>query len=412
LKNAVIFFLIFLATGFLNTIFSQRFTRHSEISLLTCSPGTSELYAHFGHSAIRVKDTTTNTDIVFNYGVFDFDTPNFYWKFVKGKLKYQLAIQYTHHFLQMYASEGREVKEEMLLLSEKEKMEVIQYLQWNYKPENRYYLYDFFYNNCSSKIWDVIKPKVNSELTFDRSGYKAKTFRKMLYPYLESAEWAQFGIDILLGIPADKIAGFEEQMYLPDYLSENMSHVYRKTANSEKTPLMSEEKIIVREKEAEDDGLLSGTWFDSPYTMAWILFFHILGFSLISGLGFKKWFDIIYFSLLGLLGALLLFMWFGTDHDAMSPNLNVLWANPFALLFVYFRIRKRFRIMNVFSVILILSGVAVLLFWNSLPQSFNPAFLPLTLLIPIRGMDNLAMYWYNFTLSGRIRHLAGKGVRR
>ncbi len=412
MKNFKIFYAFLLIVGSVSNLSAQKFTRNAEISLLTCSPGTSELYAHFGHSAIRVKDTTTKTDIVYNYGVFDFDTPNFYWKFVKGKLKYQLAVQSTYRFVRMYAYEGREVKEEKFLLTQEEKMEVLRYLRWNYRPENRYYLYDFFYNNCSSKIWDVIKPRLNSELEFDHSGYKPKTFRKMLYPYLKSAEWARFGIDILLGIPADKIADFEEQMYLPDYLSVNMSHVYRKGSNNSTSPLMSEEKAIIREKDNGKDGFLSGTWFDSPKAMGWILFFHILGFSLISGLKFKKWFDIIYFSLIGLLGALLLFMWFGTDHDAMSPNLNVLWANPFALFFVYFRIKKNFRIMNIFSSIMVLAALVLLIFWNGLPQYFTPAFLPLALLIPVRGLDNLAMYWYNFTLSEEIRRFVGKTMKR
>ncbi len=199
---------------------AQQITPNAKISLLTCSSG-EELYSTFGHSAIRVKDTTTGQDIVFNYGVFDFDTPHFYWKFVRGKLMYQLAIQSTYRFIRAYNYEGRSVKEEQFNLTRNEKAQLIRYLKKNYQPENRYYLYDFFYKNCSSIIWEVVKPRINAELKFDSTAYKAKTFREMLHPPLEEMPWSEFGIDIALGLPADKKAGFIEQMFLPSYLSDN-----------------------------------------------------------------------------------------------------------------------------------------------------------------------------------------------
>jgi hypothetical protein len=409
LKTSKFIFIILLLVLAFQT-HSQRLTSHADISLLTCSPGTQELYAHFGHSAIRVKDTTTNTDIVFNYGVFDFDTPNFYWKFVKGKLKYQLAVHSTFRFLQVYNSEGREVKEEKLILTEKEKLEILDYLNWNYQPENRYYLYDFFYNNCSSKIWDLVKLKLHTAYVFDKSDYEALTFRQMLHEYLENARWAQFGIDLALGLPADEVADFEEQMFLPDYLSENMSHVKRTEPLAGNSFIMAKEQVLIPKQEVKKEGFLKDTLFDSPKAMAWVLFFHILGFSLIMGLSFKRWFDLVYFSILGLLGLLLVFLWFGTDHGAMNANLNILWASPLALIFVYFRIKKHFKAMNVLGIVMTATALITLLGWDLIPQQFHPAVIPLALLIPLRVLDNLFMYQYNFTLSSKIRVLIGRDI--
>ena len=158
---------------------AQYFSSNAEISLVTCSPG-SELYSVFGHSAIRVKDTTTQTDLIFNYGVFDFGTPNFYWKFVRGKLQYKLAIQRTSRFVDSYRAEGRMVKVEKMRLTRKEKDRMIRFLRVNYLPENRYYLYDFFYNNCSTKIWDVAEENVEGGLEFDTSVYDPQSFRDLL----------------------------------------------------------------------------------------------------------------------------------------------------------------------------------------------------------------------------------------
>lgn len=379
---------------------AQLITKNAEISLLTCSSG-DELYSVFGHSAIRVNDSTTGNDIVFNYGVFDFDTPNFYWKFVRGKLMYQLAIQQADRFFYVYKSEGRSVKEEHFNLTAKEKSNLIAFLKNNYKTENRYYLYDFFYKNCSSIIWDVITPQINGKLHFDSTAYQPKSFRQMLHPPLKEMPWAKFGIDIALGTPADKTASFTEQMFLPSYLSKNMRHAYRnQPVNDSKRVLMDGKTLIEKEESASPFILFT------PLRAFWAMFILILAMALlIPRHKVTKIMDYVFFTLQGLLGLLLLFLWFGTDHSAMGTNINLLWANPLAIILVFLLKKREKRIKSITLAILILSALLTLLGWNFLPQQFNPAFIPISLSVILRASEHLIRIKKGRTVSSLIRYI-------
>lgn len=361
----------------------QTFSSHAEVSLITCSPG-SELYSIFGHSAIRVRDTVTDRDWIFNYGVFDFDTPNFYWKFIRGKLQYRLAIQRMGDFVRSYAAEGRAIKEERLRLTGREKQRLLRFLRINHMPENRYYLYDFFYNNCSTKIWDVAEAQVSDSLAFDRSVYSPRSFRDLLYPYLEKVPWSKLGIDLLLGVPADKTANFEQQMYLPDYLSRNMSQTYRLTASG-REPLMEEERVIL-----EKDEKISG--MESPLLTPAVVFGLVLlvlaGITFRAGKRTRRRLDAVLLLLTSLFGVVLLFMWFGTNHQQMDWNLNVLWANPLGLFFVWFALRKKMKKAGWASGVLLVFLLVNLAGWPWLPQQFNLSLLPLILALAVRALDN------------------------
>jgi len=364
---------------------AQYFSSRAEISLITCSPG-SELYSIFGHSAIRVNDTTSDTDLIFNYGVFDFNTPHFYWKFVRGKLQYRLAIQQMDNFVRAYAAEGRSIKEEKLNLTQEEKRRLIAFLRVNYRPENRYYLYDFFYNNCSTKIWDVASGQIDDSLRFDTSVYMARSFRDLLYIYMEAVPWSKLGIDLLLGMPADKIASFEQQMYLPDFLSRNMSHTYRLDSSGDKHQLMGPEEVILKKNEA-----ISGVKksFFTPLMVFSLIGIVLVGVTFWSGRNIKRWVDASLLFIVGLLGVLLLFMWFATNHQQMDGNLNLLWANPLGLVFFYFALRNQMdRAGVVFGIFLVFLAVA-LVGWFWLPQHFNLSLVPLLIALLIRGVDNL-----------------------
>src|SRR6056297_172817 len=364
------------------TAHSQPLSNNAEISLLTCSSG-KELYATFGHSAIRVHDTISNTDIVFNYGVFDFNTPHFYWKFVSGKLKYQLAIQSARRFIRMYEKEGRSVIEEKIILKKEEKRDLLAYLQKNYLPENRYYLYDFFYNNCSSKIWDVTAKQIEQPLYFDSTAYSPETFRKMLFPYLKNLPWAKLGINILLGLPADKTADFEEQMFLPDYLSYNMSHTLREKDKHEAQSILGPRKILVKTQRP----VLTNTW--EPLWVFWIIFGIIF---ILSIFRFSKKImsviDYLLYSVTGLLGILLSFLWFISEHQAMNANLDLLWASPIAVLVI---IGKAFSLKKINKVLIglyILTIITLLIGFSFFNQQFSPCIIPISLILLTRLLTN------------------------
>lgn len=362
---------------------AQTFSSHAEVSLITCSPG-SELYSIFGHSAIRVRDTVTDRDWIFNYGVFDFDTPNFYWKFIRGKLQYRLAIQRMDDFVRSYAAEGRAIKEERLRLTGQEKQRLLRFLRINHLPENRYYLYDFFYNNCSTKIWDVSEAQVSDSLVFDRSVYTPRSFRDLLYLYLEKVPWSKLGIDLLLGVPADKTANFEQQMYLPDYLSRNMSHTYRLTSSG-REPLMEKEKVILERNEKLSDmdrSLLT------PAVVFGLVLLVLAVLTFRAGKSTRRRVDAVLLLLTSLFGVVLLFMWFGTNHQQMDWNLNVLWANPLGLFFVYFALSKQMKRAGWAAGGLLAFLLVNLVGWPWLPQHFNLSLLPFILALAIRALDN------------------------
>ncbi|MCO4821225.1 MAG: DUF4105 domain-containing protein, partial [Flavobacteriaceae bacterium] len=221
----------------------QQLSSTFEISVLTIAPGTS-LNDAFGHSAFRVKDDTKDLDIVFNYGVYDFDTPNFYTKFAQGKLNYRLAANPFKAFFNSYKAQNRSITEQVLNLSQSEKQNLFNALLENYKPENQYYLYDFFYNNCATKIKDVLNEALNGDIIFNLpENFESKTFRSLIYEKVNSNSWGSLGIDIALGSVIDKTATPEEHMFLPQFI-----HDFFAVATYNNQTLIKQEYILFENK--------------------------------------------------------------------------------------------------------------------------------------------------------------------
>jgi hypothetical protein len=188
----------------------------SKVSLLTCGPG-DEAVTVYGHTAIRIKDEAFGQDLVFNYGTYNFNTPGFYPKFIRGQLLYTLSASTFSNFLSNYQYENRFVVENEFLLDSLSKYRFIEAINVNYQPENRSYKYDFFYDNCSSRVWEVLKG-VNENIVLSEAENEALTFRDMINQYQQEMPWTDFGINIIIGSPADQLANEVEQLFLPDYL--------------------------------------------------------------------------------------------------------------------------------------------------------------------------------------------------
>src|SRR5215469_9021212 len=188
------------------------------ISLLTCTPG-EELYSSFGHSALRIIDSAENTDNIYNYGTFDFDDPAFYSKFTRGKLLYFVSVDSFQNFLEEYKYEKRGITEQTLNLSCSEKEKLVAALKENAKEENKYYQYDFIYDNCTTRLRDIVFKNANAQVvTKDVRPFNKITFRNFIHKYLDSSYqyWSELGIDILLGQPLDKNISNDQAMFLPD----------------------------------------------------------------------------------------------------------------------------------------------------------------------------------------------------
>jgi len=201
------------------------------ISLLTCTPG-QPLYSRYGHTAIRVQDTERGMDVVFNYGIFSFETDHFYWKFVRGETYYQLGAEDTYYFLKEYQQEGRKVYEQRLNLSEDQTQQLLQALWTNYQPENRTYLYNFVFDNCATRPYRLLQKALDDECASEYEGWKGQTYRQFIHHYTGKGGWADFGINLIFGKRADHVMDNEARLFLPEELMDYIQQVKLKDGRS------------------------------------------------------------------------------------------------------------------------------------------------------------------------------------
>ncbi|NNE14333.1 MAG: DUF4105 domain-containing protein [Saprospiraceae bacterium] len=293
----------------------------SFISLITCRPG-DEIFNSWGHTGVRVNDPSKNMDIVFNYGMFSFEEPNFLMKFLRGKLLYWVGLERFDRFYAKYDHEKRTVIEQKLNLTQEEKNKIFDALNDNLKKENQQYLYDFFFDNCSTRPRDKILS--NLEVTSDLDKKTDVTFRHLLDPYIRHQTWTDFGIDLIVGSIADVKSTNSEQMFLPELLQKNFNAI-----NLKDKALVESETIILNHENAVTTRTKPS--LIKPIYIFLILLFIELWLFIKRNNWDNKWvknYDKIWFTLVGICSILIAFMWFGTNHISTKANLNLLWLNP------------------------------------------------------------------------------------
>lgn len=369
--------LIFFCSSFLT---AQELSDNAEISVLTIGPGAS-LNDAFGHSAFRIKDDTNGFDLVFNYGVYDFDAPNFILKFAQGKLNYLIGLNSFNDFYTAYTDANRTIKAQTLNISYQEKQRLFNYLIENFKPENRRYLYDFLFNNCATKIKDVTTIASNEAIQFNiPEGYQEATFRTLIQENLNRNSWGSLGIDLALGAIIDRKATPEQHMFLPKNI---YSFFEKATKGNAKDTLVKDSKVLFK---ATSQSLTSNV-LTSP------LFVFGLIASLIVFITYKdfkkgkrtKVLDTVLFILTGLTGIFILLLWFATDHQTTQNNYNLLWANPLNLI-VLFQILKN-NMSNWFNKYLKFLIILLLLMafhWVTGVQVFALGIIPLIVALLVR----------------------------
>jgi hypothetical protein len=369
-----------------------RLTPNAKFSVLTCSPG-PDLYSLFGHSAFRLQDTLGGepVDVVFNYGVFDAFDDGFYVKFARGKLDYRLQAEYFDEFLLGYAREGRGVWEQELNLTALQKERLFDLLQANGREGNCVYRYDFFMDNCSSRIRDMIMRATAiepthrlgfryvsldtllelNEVTFKHPCHQGTTYRQAIQKYLDYQPWSDFGIDIALGQPCDRVIGDYGFMFLPDSLMRELE-----TAQLNGQMLCQPPVEILPNRSS-----LTIPFLTSPLVLftCWLL--------LHSWLFFRKGLNPIFFKMsqnalllaTGIASLLVLFLWFFTDHTTTQQNWNLLWASPLNLLFMlgYKRWMRPLLWIQIGAAVLTVIG------FLPMPQSLHAAVLPIALMLII-----------------------------
>ncbi len=309
-----------------------------EIGLITCSPH-EEVYSLYGHSAIHYRDYRKGIDAVFNWGVFNYKTPHFVWRFIFGTTDYELEAVPFRPFCEYYKGWGSQVTEQLLDLTPVEKQRICNALAENLKPENRTYRYNFFYDNCSTRPRNIIENNLEGEVVYEeRPESRHQTFRQMIHDQMGDHRWSAFGNDLLLGFKADLETTQREQQFLPSNLQLDFMNAVV-VRNGQRQPLVKDDPIVhvaLGEQPFEPGFPLS------PFTCAIIfLAINILLFLLEE---YKKktfrWIDVTLMLATGLTGCVLLLMLF-SQHPATSTNLQILILNPLSLFFIPSVIRQR-----------------------------------------------------------------------
>ena len=359
---------------------AQDLSENAEISVITIGPGSS-LNDAFGHSAFRIKDTKKGLDLVFNYGVYDFEAPNFILKFTQGKLDYLIGLNRFDNFYNAYTAQNRSITSQILNLSSTEKQQLFNYLINNYKPENRRYLYDFLFNNCATKIKEVTNLATQNTIDFNiPKDYSEATFRTLIQNNLNKNSWGSLGIDIALGSVIDRYATPEQHMFLPKNIH---SFFDIATIQNSNTPLVKTRKTLFK---------ASAKNKTSNFIFSPLFLFGILGLVIvfITYNDFKtgkrtKTLDFILFGVTGLAGVVIMLLWFATDHQTTKNNYNLLWANPLNLILLFQILKTTLpNWVNKFLKFLIILLCLLVFHWVTGVQVFAIALIPLLIALFIR----------------------------
>lgn len=358
------------------------------ISLLTCAPG-EEIYSLFGHTAIRYEDSSKGIDVVFNYGLFDFNTPNFVYRFVKGETYYRLGVSEFQRFKSEYAYHNRAVWQQTLNLTEEEEEALLQALQLNYLPENRVYHYNFFFDNCATRPRDKIEESIAGKVVY-HSVDNRQSFRDIVHESAKGYEWDRFGMDFCLGAPADKPISYREEMFHPFYLMDAFANATIVDKEGRERPLVNSTAEIVSKQDFEEKSSFPLTPMRST-----LLFFILITAATIYGVRKKKalWgIDLFLFALAGLAGSIIAFLSCFSVHPAVCPNYLIFIFHPLHILLLPFVIRKEIKgLRSYYHLANVIVLTLFILIWPIIPQYFDLAVLPLALCLLVRSASNLIL---------------------
>lgn len=345
-----VFLLLLLFAG---RLFAYTPSETTQISVLICSPG-EELYSRFGHAAIRLRDTVQNVDGVFDYGTFVAESvPSFVWNFLTGEMYYLLDANGFRSTVWFYERENRSITEYPLLLTSEEKITIGNRLLVNLQPENQAYLYNFFEDNCATRLRDIFSEEIPN-LAWNES-YKQQTWRQTVIEAIGTTSWVSFGIHLGLGVPADTLASEWQMMYLPAVLGQTCISATR----ADGTKVCGSPELITRLDDSHnatsiynvdsDDTLAKSKkgepWWNNSALILWVVAL-LFAIQTIREIVTKKrcvWCDVTFFFVMGLLGFVIWFLSFFSVHSLVFPNWNALWLNPLHLLFAILYMVPKWR---------------------------------------------------------------------
>ncbi|GHV58630.1 membrane protein [Bacteroidia bacterium] len=342
-----------------------------KVSLLTVEPRPAHVYTVYGHTALRLYDPSQYIDMVFNWGTFDVDAPHFLYHFILGETDYFLSYTNYAQFLNTYMAANVTVIEQVLDLSSEGKELLIQKLSANLQPENLIYRYNFLFDNCTTRVRDLIE--LSSPGLVYPVQTETTTFRKLIHSCTESYRWMTFGIDLLIGSGADSLISVRQELFLPEKLEEAL----------DPTPVVtSSQKVLKAGLELD---FMPWPW-ESPFIVGFTL---LTIYIIVAVYGWlKQWklkggFAPLFF-IAGAAGCLLAFMAAFSDHPCVSANWNLLWLHPFYFIaFTGCFLRKPYRLITWYHSVNFVLLCGLLLGWHWIPQALNPADIPFILCLAL-----------------------------
>ena len=343
-----------------------------KISILSIGEGPSLVDA-FGHTAIRIKDAELKNDVVFNFGVYDFNSPNFYSNFVKGRPEYKLGIQNYNNLIQNYIRQKRYIVEHQLNLDQNSIKIIIDLLVE--KLNDPYYIYDYFRDNCTTRAADIVIDKTNNKFKDDKlESETVFSFRNLIHEKINENSWAALGIDLCLGAIIDKKINTRETFFLPENLM-NYLDLFEADIIKRNIIYSPESKISYQEN------------LPSPLLVNLILSLIIVAVTIFN---FKrnKWnksLDILIFLISGSFGILIIFLWFFSNHFAGAQNFNLLWAFPFNFTLIFAIYKTKIPNWSIgYIKLLIILIILLFLHWITGVQKYNLTLLPIFIALLIR----------------------------
>ena len=372
----VFLIIIFFCSQFIHSNKSLIEEDDFQISILTVGQG-SDLVDAFGHTGIRIIDKKNNLDLVFNFGIYDYNAPNFYSNFFRGRPVFSLGINRFNDFFDSYVKQNRKVYEQVIKISNDRKKIIVESLIQNSKEENKFYVYEYFDDNCSTRVADILINEIG-EFKVDLNKKTKFSYRELIHSKIGNNSIGSLGIDLCLGSKIDKKITTRQTFFLPEKLKEFLDII------EDNNPNLVETKLLYSPNDTnsyKQQNILKPLWVS--------LFISII----IIWLTFKdfkrkkqtKILDILILTTLSIIGMLIGYLWMFSNHSNGAMNLNILWANPlsFILIFHFFS-NKKSKLTRLFLSFLIISIFVVIVFWVIQLQIFNLSIIPLLIGFLIR----------------------------
>ena len=379
---------LFFTLAFAFSLHAQRqLSENARISIITITPSDEAVFTMYGHTAVRVQDVTLGIDDVFNYGYFNNREPNFLFNFVRGRANYFVEVPPFSRFMMPYMWRGVGAIEQVLDLTQEEKQNLFNAMYISALPENRYYLYDFFFDNCVTRPRDMLEKYVPGMVYPEDA--RIQTFRNLIHECVYPFPWVKFGIDLVIGSGADSVITLRNKMFIPAYFQEALAETVV-IRNGIAVPLVKETNILLEAVVGVGD---DHQIFFTP--MVVMLLFLLLSIfisrkqrsnpnSLLS-----RVFDTIFFLIIGLGGVVIFFLMYFSIHPSTNPNWNLMWMNPIALIAaVLFWIKRVRNIIYYYHFANFAVLTLFLLFMWLIPQQFNGAIIPLVISLWLRSGTN------------------------